>query len=235
MNIKRLFIIYILPIVNERITFVTQIFLMKQLFVLIVLAVSIASTAFAQSDAKSILDKVSNKLKSYQGISANFSYSTKDKKGAAHGTKTGQILVKGSKYYLKQGSNEIYSDGTKNWNYNSSEKEVTVTDAADDNQAFSPQKFLSNFYDKDFTYNLLSSAGNIYKIALTPVDKRKNFKQVTVFVDKTKDMVTKAQVLDKADNIIEFALNNINTNASIPDSKFVFDEKAHPGVEVINQ
>ncbi len=208
---------------------------MKQLFVLIVFAASLAGTAFAQSDPKSILDNVSNKLKSYKGISANFTYTTKDKKNIAHGTKSGQILVKGSKYYLKQGGTEIYSDGTKNWNYNSSEKEVTVTDADDDNQAFSPQKFLSNFYDKDFTYSLLSSAGNIYKIALTPVDKRKNFKQVTVFIDKTKDLVTKAQVLDKADNTIEFSLNDVNTSASIPDTKFTFDAKAHPGVEVINQ
>lgn len=208
---------------------------MKQLLLLIAFAVSLTSIAFAQTDAKSILDNVSAKLKSYKGISANFTFTTKDKKNVAHGTKSGQILVKGSKYYLKQGGTEIYSDGTKNWNYNSGEKEVTVTDASDDNQAFSPQKFLSNFYDKEFTYNLLSSAGNIYKIALLPIDKRKNFKQVTVFVDKTKDLVTKAQVLDKADNTIEFSLNNVNTNASIPDSKFMFDEKAHPGVEVINQ
>ena len=208
---------------------------MKKLFLLIAVVVSFISTAFAQKDAKEILDNVSNKLKSYKGISANFSYSTKDKKNVSHGAKNGQILVKGQKYFLKQGNTEIYSDGTKNWNYNSSEKEVTVTDAGDDNQAFSPQKFLSNFYDKDFTYNLVSSSGNTYQIAMTPVDSRKNFKKVTVFIDKAKDLVTKAQVLDKADNTIEFSLSNINTNVAIADNKFMFDEKAHPGVEVISQ
>lgn len=207
---------------------------MKRLFLMIVVT-SFISASFAQKDAKEILDNMSNKLKAYKGISANFTYSTKDKKNVSHGAKNGQILVKGQKYFLKQGNTEIYSDGAKNWNYNSTEKEVTVTDASDDNQAFSPQKFLSNFYDKDFTYNLVSSAGNTYQIALTPVDKRKNFKQVTVFVDKSKDLVTKAQVLDKADNTIEFSLSNVNTNAAIADSKFAFDEKAHPGVEVISQ
>ena len=208
---------------------------MKKLFLLIALAVCIISTGFSQNNAKAILDNVSSKLKSYKGISANFTYTTKDKKNVTRGTKSGQILVKGQSYYLKQGGTEIFSNGSKTWNYNSADKEVTLTDAEDNSQAFSPAKFLSNFYDKDFTYNLVSSAGNTYQIVLTPIDKRKNFKQVTVFVDKTKNLVTKAQVLDKADNTIEFSLSNINTNATIPDSKFAFDEKAHPGVEVISQ
>jgi len=207
---------------------------MKRIFLFVAVWIGLATTGFAQNNAKSILDNVSSKLKGFTGISANFTYTTKDKKNIQRGSKSGQILVKGQKYYLKQGSTEVFSDGTKNWNYNG-DNEVTVTDVEENSQAFSPQKFFSNFYDKDFTYNLVSSTGNAYQIALTPVDKRKNFKQVTVFVDKTKNLVTKAQVLDKADNTIEFSLSKINTNATIPDSKFVFDTKAHPGVEVINQ
>jgi outer membrane lipoprotein-sorting protein len=70
---------------------------------------------------------------------------------------------------------------------------------------------------------------------MTPVDKRKNFKEVTVFVDKTKKLITKAQVIDKGDNHVEFTLKNINTNAALPDSRFAFDTKKHPGVEVIEQ
>ncbi len=208
---------------------------MKKIVWIIVMLTGITGFSFAQnSNAKTILDKVSSKLKANKGISADFSYTTKDKKNVVRGSKKGQVFIKGQKYFLKQGSTEIYSDGTKNWNYDG-DKEVTVSDVDDDDKGFSPQKFLGNFYDKDFTYNLVSSSGNYNQIVLTPVDKRKNFKQVTVFVDKTKDMVTKAQVLDKADNTVEFSLSNINTNANIPDSKFAFDAKAHPGVEVINQ
>ena len=208
---------------------------MKKIVLFFVFAIGLVTMSIAQAvNAKSILDKVSNKLKSNTGISANFSYTTKDKKNVVRGSKKGIIYIKGQKYYLKQGSTEIYSDGSKSWNYNG-DKEVTVSDIDDDNKAFTPQKFLSDFYDKDFNYDLLSSTGNYYKIGLTPVDKRKNFKQVTVYVDKTKDLVTKAEITDKADNTTEFTLSNINTNANIPDSKFTFDAKAHPGVEVINE
>src|SRR3954468_24817850 len=157
---------------------------MKKIILFFVLAIGLVTMSFAQAvDAKSILDKVSNKLKGNNGISASFSYTTKDKKNVTRGTKKGIVYIKGQKYYLKQGSTEIYSDGAKSWNYNG-DKEVTVSDVDDDNKAFTPQKFLSDFYDKDFNYDLVSSTGNYYQIALTPLDKRKNFKLVTVYVDK---------------------------------------------------
>jgi outer membrane lipoprotein carrier protein len=208
---------------------------MKKIILFFVFAMVMVTMSFAQAgNAKSILDKVSKKLKENTGISANFSYTTKDKKNVVRGTKKGIIYIKGQKYYLKQGSTEIYSDGAKSWNYNG-DKEVTVSEVDEDSKAFTPQKFMSDFYDKDFNYDLVSSTGNYYQIALTPIDKRKNFKQVDVYVDKTKDLVTKAQITDKSDNTTEFTLSNINTNANIPDSKFTWDTKSHPGVEVINE
>jgi outer membrane lipoprotein carrier protein len=208
---------------------------MKKFFLFFAFATGIISTGFAQtSDPKAILDKVSDKLKANTGITADFSYTTKDHKNVVRGTKKGIIYIKGQKYYLKQGNTEIYSDGSKNWNFDGS-SEVTVSDVDNDSQSFTPQKFISNVYDKDFDYNLVSSAGSYYEIAMTPVDKRKNYKMVTVYVDKSKELVTKAKITDKADNVTEFALSNINTNANIPDSKFTFDPKTHPGVEVINE
>jgi outer membrane lipoprotein-sorting protein len=208
----------------------------KKVFLFLALIISVTNYSFAQTNAsaKNILDGVSNKLKAYKGITANFSYTTKDRKNVKRGSVDGQISIKGEKYFIKQGSTEIYSDGSKTWNYNG-ENEVTVSEADDESKSLTPQKLLSDFYDKDFTYNLVSSAGNYYEIAMIPTDKRKNFKQVNVFVDKAKNIITKAKVLDKGDNTIEFSLTNVNTNAAIPDTRFVFDATKHPGVEVIEQ
>jgi outer membrane lipoprotein-sorting protein len=66
------------------------------------------------------------------------------------------------------------------------------------------------------------------------VDARKNFKKVTVYVNKAKNMITKATVLEKGGNTVSFNMTDINTSASLPDSKFVFNPAQHPGVEVIN-
>jgi len=208
---------------------------MKKMYFLLVMLVASGLIANAQNDAnaKKVLDGVSAKLKTFKGVTANFSYSTKDRKNVKKGSVSGQISIKGQQYYIKQGSTEIFCNGAKTWNYNG-ENEVTVSDVDNDSRTLTPQKLLSNFYDKDFTYKLVSSAGNYNEIQMTPLDSRKNFKQVNVFVDKSKNLITKARVVDKSDNIIEFALSNINTNATLPDSKFVFNEKQHPGVEVIS-
>ncbi|RXK85796.1 LolA family protein [Filimonas effusa] len=209
---------------------------MKKFYILVLLLAGLVGVTRAQNDpnAKKILDNVSGKLKTYKGVTANFTYTTTDKKNVKRGSVAGQINIKGQKYYIKQGSTEIFCDGAKTWNFNG-DSEVTVSAVDNDSKTLSPQKLLSDFYDKDFTYKLISSAGQYHQIQLVPIDKRKNFKQVTVFIDKAKNMITRAIVIDKSDNSIEFKLSNVNTAASLPDSKFTFDARKHPGVEVINQ
>ena len=207
---------------------------MKKLLVTLLIVTGFCQVTFAQNDpqAKKILDELSTKMKTYKGISADFSYTTKDRTNKVKGSTKGSIQIKGNKYFIKQGEEEIYSNGVKIWNYDG-DAEVTVSEAGDAGNTMTPQKLLTNFYDKDFTYKLVSTTGNYNEIAMTPVDKRKNFKNVTLFVDKTKKMVTKARIVDKTDNTIEFALSNVNTAASLPDSRFVFDVAKHPGIEVI--
>lgn len=210
---------------------------MKFKYLILLLFSASGTVLHAQNDpnAKKVLDQVSAKLKSLKGMTSSFSYITKDRKNAVKGSVKGIISIKGNKYYVKQGTTEIFCNGTTIWNYNG-EQEVTVTQVdGEDDKMLSPQKLLSDFYDKDFTYKLVSSAGSFYEIEMTPTDKRKNFKQVNIFIDKAKLLTTKAKVIDKNDNIIEFTLSNVNSNATIPDTRFVFDTKKYPGVEVINQ
>jgi outer membrane lipoprotein-sorting protein len=194
-----------------------------------------AAPTQAQNDAnaKKILDAVSAKLKTYKGISANFSLLSKSRTGKTNNNAAGRISIKGDKYYIKQGSTEIFNDGNKTWNYNGND-EVVVTSSDADSEALTPQRLLSDFYDKDFTYKMVSSAGQFHEIQMIPVDKRKNFQRVNIFVDKAKMMVTKARVLDKSNNTTTFNLSNIITNASIADNTFVFDPKKYKkSIEVI--
>ncbi|MCE3282335.1 MAG: outer rane lipoprotein carrier protein LolA [Chitinophagaceae bacterium] len=184
--------------------------------------------------AKKVLDGVSAKVKAAKGITANFSIKTTTSKGTSAGAKSGSISIKGQKYFLKQGKTEIISDGKTVWNYDGS-KTITISSADENTNTLSPQNLLSNFYDKDFTYKLISSAGNTHQIEMYPTDKRKNFEKVTVYVDKTKGLITKAKVVDKAKNTIEFTLSNLKTNAVINDKVFVFNRAKYPkDAEVID-
>lgn len=202
---------------------------------MMITGMSVLANAQNDPNAKKVLDEVSAKIKTFKGITANFSYTTKDRNKAVKGSAKGIINIKGQKYYLKQGTTEIFCNGAKVWNFNG-EDEVTVADVDnEDTKMLTPQKLLSNFYDQDFTYKLVSSAGTSHEIVMFPTDNRKNFKQVTVYVDKTRKMILKATVVDKSDNIIEFSLSNVNTSVDLADAKFAFDAAKHPGVEVITQ
>ena len=218
------------------IIFAPQILIMKTRSWFIVLSILVSFSSFAQNDpnAKKVLDAVSAKVKTFKGITAGFTIKSVSSKGKNNGVKIGNISIKGEKYYLKQGKTEIMSDGTKIYNYDGS-KTITISTVQESNQTLSPQVLLSNFYDKDFTYKLVSSQGNSYKIELIPVDKKKNFKKVNIFVDKAKNMITKAEIVDKSNNIVEFILTNVNTNADISDTAFVFNRNKYPkDVEVLD-
>ena len=209
--------------------------MMKKLNLLIAALIFITSLGQAQTDekAKKILDAVSEKLKEYNGVNANFTLVTKSRSGKINNNSAGKISIKGNKYYIKQGAAEIFNDGTKTWNYNGN-NEVTVSLTEDADNALSPQMLLTNFYDKDFTYKLVSTAGKYNEIQMVPVDKRKNFQKINLFIDKAKMMVTKAVILDKSSNTTVLNLTNINTAANIPDNTFVFDKKKYKkNIEVI--
>jgi outer membrane lipoprotein carrier protein len=199
-------------------------------------ALLLGNITFGQIDAnaKKILDNVSNKVKSYSGIIGSFSIKSITSKGKNNGSKTGTITLKGKKYILKQGKTEIVCDAINIYNYDGV-KTVTVTPVEESSSTLSPQNLLSNFYDKDFSYKLVNSTGSYYQIELYPNDKRKNYSKVTVFVDKKKDMITKAKILDKTSNTIEFSLNNLNTSANIKDNSFVFNKSHYPSnVEILD-
>ena len=211
---------------------------MKQSFLLLALvltAISIVSAQTKSDDPQQILERASAKLRSSNGINVTFSLTQKDKYGHAQGSAKGIIKIKGNKFYMKEGDNEIFCNAVQTWNYDG-QTEVTVTKAENaDAGDLSPQQILSGFNKADFNFKLISSSGTNYGIQLTPVDKRKNFKQIIIYVSKPGNLITKAVITDKTDNITEITFSNINLNATIPDTQFSFDISKHPGVEVINQ
>ena len=66
--------------------------------------------------AKKVLDDVSAKFKTYKTVQATFVYKVEDGNGKVMSTKTGTIWMKGTKYKVVFGGQEIYSDGKTVWN-----------------------------------------------------------------------------------------------------------------------
>lgn len=209
---------------------------MKKLYPLVIAVFALMVQADAQNDpnAKRILDAVSNTVKTYKTISAGFTITSLTSKGKNNGTKKGTIVTKGQKYVLKEGKNEILCDGAKTYNYDGA-KTITVSSLDEGGQTLSPQKILSGAYDKDFSYKLIATKGNFHEIEMKPLDSRKSFSKVNIFVDKTKNMIARAVILDKGNNTVQVSFNNIVPNKVVADNVFVFSAAKYPkDVEILD-
>lgn len=208
---------------------------MKKLFSFFIV-VLLAFSANAQNDpnAKKVLDLVSAKVKSFTTITANFSINSVSSKGKNNGIKSGVISIKGSKYVLAQGKMQVICDGAKTYNFDGT-KTITVTSMEESGQSLSPQKILSGDYAKDFVCKLIGTKAGQSEIEMKPIDPRKNFSKVNVFVDNTKSMITKAVILDKSNNTLVVSFSNMVANKALDNALFVFNKAKYPkDVEILD-
>src|ERR1700722_10396 len=167
----------------------------------------VLSTCYSQNndpDAKMILDQASAKIKSYKTIKAVFTLQLQDAQGVSQGTKKGTVLMKGNKYLVQITGQEIYSDGKTIWTYDKSANEVTITKVDPGSSSISPQKLLTNFYDKDFIYKVNGEqkmgTRTVVEIEITPTDKTQNFHKIYLYVDKKTHLITSGKFLDKSNS-----------------------------------
>ena len=211
-----------------------KVYLLASLFI-----VSIISNA-QNSDpaAKAILDGVSAKFKTFTSVQADFSYKVENAAGKALSTKTGKIIMKGTKYKVNFSGQEIFCNGTTLWTYDKSGNEVTVSNLDASSGMITPQKLFTNFYDNDFRYVLNGEkkvgSKTVQEIELTPKDKSKPFHKVYVQVDKAAKTIYSTKVLENAGNRYHYNVTTMKTNAALAYAMFTFDKNKYPGVEVVD-
>ncbi len=213
---------------------------MRKIYLAIALLIS-GSVVMAQKNdpaAKQVLDAVSNKFKTFNSVQAGFTYKVEDAKGKAMSTKKGNVSMKGNKYKVSFGGQEIFSDGNTVWNYDKNSNEVTINNVDASGSALTPQKLFTNFYDNDFLYLLNGEkkiAGKtMQEIEMTPTDKSKPFHKVYLQVDKAAKTIYSTKVLENGGNRYTYTVSNMKTNAALTDKQFTFDKSKYPGVEVVD-
>src|SRR3954468_16522541 len=215
---------------------------MKKLYTLITFAFAVLSLN-AQTDknptkndpaAKKILDAVSSKSRTYKAPQASFTYRVENAQGKALSTKKGTVTMKANKYKVAMDGMEIYSDGKTVWNYDQSANEVTVNNVEASGNAMTPQKLLTNFYDKDFYYKYngdkKEGSKQLQEIELTPTDKTRPFHKVYLMVDKSSTSIYSAKFLEKSGGRYSYTITNLKGTGAVNDKDFSFDKSKYPGV-----
>lgn len=210
---------------------------MKKVFsVLLLTAFTLAVLPSHAQDAKakSILDKVSTKMKSAKTLKANFSLAMKNAKGATMQTISGTFMMKGVKYHINAGAQEIICDGKSVWTYLKKNNEVQISSFDPSEQTISPSKLFSGSYEKEYNYAYKGSKSfggkNVDIIQLTP-KAAKSFKNVELYVDNSGN-IAGGNVYESNGGSYTYTISGITPNASIADAQFTFNTKSHQGVDV---
>jgi outer membrane lipoprotein-sorting protein len=133
----------------------------------------------------------------------------------------------------------LFSDGKKIWRYEPDANEVSISNVDKDADGITPQKLFTNFYDKDFIYKhngtVKQGGKNLTEIELSPVDKRKNFFKVYLYIDEAQQMIVSSKIYENSGNIYTYSMNGLKLNQPMADNLFVFNKSQYPGVEEIIQ
>jgi outer membrane lipoprotein-sorting protein len=222
---------------------------MKKSILFSCLILTAASQAFAQKDteAKKILNQVSQKYKSYDVVKSDFTFTLDNPQAGIKETQTGALIAKSkaNKFkvvlYSKGGgkvvAQEIISDGKTQWTYNRKDNEVQVNEVDHSGEGLNPAQIFT-IYEHGFKYIYNGDQkqnGKVYQVIdLTPTDAKKNIFKVRLMIDKAAKQIYSALLFDKNGTHYSYVVKSFTPNAPVPDKEFTFDAKTHPGVEVVD-
>lgn len=186
--------------------------------------------------AKTILNEVSNKTKSYKSIGIDFSYSSEGSKDKKNEIMQGKIILNGAKYKLEIPKQHIFCDGKMVWTYLKDANEVQINNVDNSEESITPTSIL-NIWEKGYKYKFIKEeiqAGTTVEIIdLTPL-KGKNYYKVRLTIDKLKKQVMRLSVYNKDGGTNTYKIIKFVPNAPVNDAMFVFNKASYPKVEVVD-
>jgi len=185
--------------------------------------------------AKVLLDAVSKTYKNYESVEANFTLISTNPQQNKSSNQKGTVYLKGEKYKLLMGKQEIICDKKSVWTYLKDIKEVQINDYEPNKEDITPSNMFT-IYQNDFNY-ILNGEDNIDKtectiIDLMPKDKNKPFFKVRIWINKNAKFIKQMKVFDKNGSTYTYTVTLFNSKAGLEDNFFKFDTSKHPEVHV---
>ena len=198
---------------------------MKKILILFVITISV--NALAQNKANTLLNEVSEKVKSYDNISLDFKYTLENTSENIKQETKGDVVMQADKYRLNiLGVTRLF-DGQTLYAISTEDEEVTISsDNDDENDAITPSKMLS-FYEDGYSYSLDITQNingrKIQYVKLTPIDSNSEIKNLLLGIDaQTKHIYNLIQV-GKNGTKTTLVVNSFKTNAPLSKTLFTFD------------
>jgi outer membrane lipoprotein-sorting protein len=202
---------------------------MKNIIVLMIAILSTFSVnAQDNSKAKTLLNEVSSKVKSYDNMVIDFKYSLENSAENMSQETRGDVSINGEKYVLNlMGTTQIF-DGKKIYTIIPEDQEINISNyVAEDDNNITPSKMLT-FYQEGYTYKWDITQDikgrKIQYIKLTPIDSNADVKNILLGIDsQTKHIYNLIQTQDNGTKIT-ITIKSFKTNQPLAKNLFTFKE-----------
>lgn len=195
--------------------------------VLLLIVICTTSIASGQS-AKSLLNEVSTKVRSYKNIQINFKYNLNNVKENVNQETRGDVTLSGDNYLLNMLGTSRLFDGKRIYSIVPEDEEVTISNYnAQDDKDITPSKMLT-FYERGYTSKMdivqNIKGRKIQFVKLIPIDSKAEIKNVLLGIDvQTKHIYKLIQTDAKGTKYI-LTVNSFKTNQPLSKTLFTFDE-----------
>lgn len=214
---------------------------MKKLLLFFISTVLINCSLMAQTKdpkAEAVLNAMSERYKTLKSFNADFTYTIESTQEKIKDVQEGSIIVKGEKFKLKIGDQEIYNNMNTVWTYLKGENEVTITDYDPDGGDITPAE-VYNMYKRGFKYTVATDASEadtrLYDVIdLVPEDKNLNYFKVRLLIDKKTKELKSWKIFEKNGRRFLYEIAKFTPNVLAKDTDFTFDKSKYPKVTVID-
>jgi len=174
--------------------------------------------------AKQVLNKVSQKYKSFRAIEVDFTLQIVNPDANIDEKQAGKLFAKGDKYRVKTKEFERISDGESIWTHFIKEVELQITSFDPEEGELSPARIFTIYETMDFNYEIKEENGKEITIDLVPSsDDETPYNRIRLTVNKSNYLISKATVFENNGTRFVYALSNFKSNVKLNDSYFSFD------------
>lgn len=188
--------------------------------------------------AKSLLDKVSTQVKTYQNMAIDFSYSLQNMKENINQTNKGSVILKGNQYVLNFLGVIKLCDGKKVHTISKEDEEITISKiGSSEDENDTPAKMLT-FFNKGFKYSIdiiqTVKGKKIQYVKLIPISSKDERKEVLVGIDTKTNLIYNTISTNKNGSRVTLTVNSFKSNQALPKNQFTFNASKYPNYYINN-
>ena len=200
---------------------------MKKIAFIAIVLLTISNVFSQDKKAKTLLNQVTAKIKSYENIIIDFKYTLNNAKENINQDSKGSVIIKGNQYVLNlMGVTKMF-DGKNIYAINPEDEEVTISKFNEkDENGITPNKMLTFFNSGyKFAWDIQQDlkGKKIQYVKLIPNNSKDQRKEILLGIDVATKNIYNIIEVGKNKTKTTLVVNSFKTNQNLPKNQFTFD------------